>query len=134
MSPEQNSEQWKWTDLVAEILETVMLIVFSVGWYCSIAKMIRTKKASGKSISFVGTICFGYLCGVLAKLAVFNETGELSLLVYVYAWNCCVTAFDGWLVIVLTRREQHLAGDQTKPQRKKSGIGCNFALTAKDGG
>jgi uncharacterized membrane protein len=94
---------------MAEILETLMLIVFSAGWYCSIGKMIRTKKASGKSISFVGMVCFGYLCGVLAKIAFFQETGELSAVVYLYAWNCLVTAFDGWLVIVLNHREKRLA-------------------------
>ncbi len=94
---------------MAEILETLMLIVFSAGWYCSIGKMVLTKKASGKSLSFVAAISFGYLCGALAKIAIFHETGELSALVYIYALNCVVTAVDGWLVIVLTRREQRLA-------------------------
>lgn len=103
---------------MAAILETMMLIVFSIGWYCSIGKMLWTKKASGKSISFVATICFGYLCGVLAKIAIFHETGELSPLVYVYAWNCLVTAFDGWLVIVLTRREQALEAGLPAPERR----------------
>lgn len=86
-----------------------MLIVFSVGWYCSIGKMIRTKKASGKSLGFVGLNVLGYLFGILAKVAVFYETGEMPGLFYVYAWNISVIAFDGWLVIVLTRREQRLA-------------------------
>jgi uncharacterized membrane protein len=94
---------------MAEILETLMLIVFSAGWYCSIGKMILTKKASGKSLSFVAAISSGYLCGALAKIAIFHETGELSALVYIYALNCVVTAVDGWLVIVLTRREKRLA-------------------------
>lgn len=94
---------------MAEILESLMLIVFSAGWYCSIGKMIRTGQASGKSISFVGLVCFGYLCGVLAKIVTFQETGALSALVYLYAWNCLVTGFDGWLVLFLTRREQRQA-------------------------
>ncbi len=92
-----------------------MLIVFSAGWYCSIGKMIRTRKASGKSLGFVGMVCFGYLCGVLAKIAMFQETGELSMIVYLYAWNCVVTGFDGWLVIVLTRRERWLAVETPPP-------------------
>jgi len=109
---------------VAETLETLMLIVFSLGWYCSIAKMIGTGKASGKSIVFVCTICFGFMCGVLAQLARFHETGALSFLVYVYAWNSLVCAFDGWLVIVLTRREQRLAhssGRRHAPDFQRSG-------------
>lgn len=95
--------------MIAEILETLLLIVFSVGWYFSIGQMLLTKKASGKSLSFVAAISFGYLCGALAKIAIFHKIGALSALVYIYALNCVVTAVDGWLVIVLTRREQRLA-------------------------
>lgn len=91
-----------------------MLIIFSIGWYCSIGKMLLTKKASGKSLGFVGLICSGYLCGVLAKLANYHETGVLSGLIWVYGWNFCVTFFDGWLVVMLTRRENR------KSERKRN--------------
>ena len=99
---------------MAETLEMIMLILFSTGWYCSIGKMLWTQKASGKSISFVMTICLGYICGVMAKIAVFRETGDLSDLVYLYALNSLVTAFDGVLVVYLTRREQRLAASHSR--------------------
>lgn len=91
---------------VAEYLETAMLFAFSVGWYCSIAKMLRTRQASGKSLGFVGLVCLGYLCGVLAKTVIFYQTGQLSGIIYVYGWNLAVTAFDGWLVYTLTAAER----------------------------
>lgn len=80
------------------LLEAAMLAAFSVSWYCSIWKMLRTGRASGKSLGFVLLIVGGYICGILSKLALYVETGELSALIALYAWNLLVTAFDAFLV------------------------------------
>ena len=86
-----------------ELLESLMLVSFSTGWYWSIVKMLRTKTATGKSLIFVLMICLGYLLGVSSKLVCWQETGQLSPLIWVYAWNLFVTAFDAALVIRFSR-------------------------------
>ena len=86
-----------------ELLEGLMLVSFSVSWYWSIAKMLRTRTASGKSLNFVLMICFGYVLGVSSKLVAWQEYGALSPLVWVYAWNLLVTAFDAVLVVHYSR-------------------------------
>ncbi|MEO1776873.1 MAG: hypothetical protein AAFS07_18185 [Pseudomonadota bacterium] len=53
--------------LIHEYLEGVMLFCFSIGWYWSIAKMLRTRQAIGKSPCFVTLITIGYGLGALSK-------------------------------------------------------------------
>lgn len=88
---------------MSPFLEAAMLGAFSISWYCSIWKMLRTRQATGKSLGFVLLICFGYLCGIASKLVLYRETGTWSGLVLLYAWNLLVTAFDAWLVFNLSR-------------------------------
>ncbi len=97
------------------VLEAVMLICFSAGWYWSIARMLRVRAAVGKSPCFVVLVCAGYLSGILAKLTLWWETGELDLLILLYAWNCCVTALDLVLVLHFTRMARH--GSRELPER-----------------
>ncbi len=82
-----------------EMLEAAMLISFSISWYWSIAKMLQTRIASGKSFVFVMMICAGYTMGITSKLVEWQATGVLSPLIYVYGWNFLVTAVDAALVI-----------------------------------
>lgn len=86
-----------------DALEGLMLMSFSVSWYWSIAKMVRTKAAAGKSLYFVLMICFGYVLGISSKLVAWRQFGDLSPLIWVYAWNLLVTAFDALLVIRYSR-------------------------------
>ncbi len=86
-----------------ETLEGLMLVSFSVSWYWSIAKMVRTKMAAGKSLYFVLMICFGYVLGISSKLVAWREFGDLSPLISVYGWNLLVTAFDAVLVVRYSR-------------------------------
>jgi hypothetical protein len=83
---------------MTDFLEAAMLTAFSVSWYCSIWKMLTTGRASGKSLGFVLLICAGYVCGIASKIVVFAETGAVSGLVLLYAWNLLVTGFDAFLV------------------------------------
>ena len=85
-------------------LETVMLLLFSVGWYWSIARMLRVRAAVGKSPAFVLCVCTGYACGIASKAALWAETGALSPLVWLYGWNFLVTSFDLMLVLYFSRR------------------------------
>ena len=79
-------------------LEAAMLTAFSVSWYCSIWKMLKTGRSCGKSLGFVLLICAGYVCGIASKFVVVIETGVYSGLILLYAWNLLVTAFDAFLV------------------------------------
>ncbi len=86
------------------VLEASMLIAFSVGWYLSVAKMLTTKVASGKSTSFVALVCLGYAAGIGAKWLEGSATGTLDPVIWLYGWNLSVCLFDLFLVIHLTRR------------------------------
>ena len=102
----------------SEIFEVTMLICFSSGWYWSIARMIRVRAAVGKSPCFVLLICAGYSSGVMSKAMIWWETGELSLLILLYAWNLCVTALDLALVLHFTRRAR--IGHRAPPPAARS--------------
>ena len=88
----------------AQLLESLMLLAFSTGWLFSIAKALRVRVASGKSIGFVCLIITGYACGVAAKLLLAFETGVLSPVVWVYAFNMLVCFVDLSLTLWLTGR------------------------------
>jgi len=92
-----------------EYFEGAMLLFFSVSWYFSIYKMLRVRVAVGKSVVFVSLICTGYLCGILAKIGQWAVTGELSLLVWLYAWNLVVAAVDLLLVFHFGHHLAHQA-------------------------
>ncbi|PWR03265.1 hypothetical protein DKT77_07305 [Meridianimarinicoccus roseus] len=87
-----------------DILEASMLIAFSLGWYMSVIKMLRTGVAAGKSKLCVSMVCFGYCAGVAAKLFEWSVTGALNPLIWLYAWNFAVTGFDLFLVFYLGRK------------------------------
>lgn len=82
----------------AHLFEAAMLTAFSVSWYCSIWKMLVTGEAGGKSLGFVILVVLGYCLGIVAKGIAAVETGEMSLILWLYLWNLLVTGFDGWLV------------------------------------
>ncbi len=84
-------------------LESSMLICFSVGWYMSIAKMLVTRIAAGKSACFVLLVALGYAAGVGAKLFEAAQTGRAASIVWLYGWNMCVCLFDLFLVVLFTR-------------------------------
>lgn len=86
------------------ILEASMLLCFSLGWYMSILKMLRTGEAVGKSTACVALVCFGYGAGLSAKLIEYSLTGTMNPIIWFYAWNGLVTGFDLFLVVLLTRR------------------------------
>ena len=85
--------------IASEFLEAAMLLSFSISWYWSIAKMLRTRVAAGKSALFVVLICAGYVAGVGSKGAAWMAGEPLSPLIWLYAWNLCVTLFDLALVM-----------------------------------
>jgi hypothetical protein len=65
--------------------------------------MVSSKVAAGKSFNFVLMICIGYIFGIVSKILIWQSSGELSLLIWVYGWNFIVTSFDALLVIHYSR-------------------------------
>jgi hypothetical protein len=86
-----------------ELLEGMMLASFSVSWWYSIAKVIETKSACGKSRGFVLLICLGYLLGITSKLIGWHQTGEVSPILWVYVCNLLVIVCDTLLIIRYSR-------------------------------
>jgi hypothetical protein len=89
-----------------EVFESLMLLCFSCSWYFSIVRMLRVRRASGKSAQFVVLICTGYVFGIAAKYFDWQTTGVLSPVVWLYAWNLLVTGFDLALVLHFSRVER----------------------------
>jgi CDP-diglyceride synthetase len=57
---------------IASVFETLMIISFGASWPLSIARSYRSRSTKGKSLFFMCFICFGYLCGITAKLMSHN--------------------------------------------------------------
>lgn len=94
---------------MAPLLEAAMLCAFSISWYCSIWKMLRTRQAARKSLGFLLMICLGYVFGIASKVAWYQDTGVWSELILLYVWSVLVTGFSTCLVVHFTRRTQGLA-------------------------
>ena len=89
-------------------LESVMLTAFSIGWYFSIFKMVKTGETSGKSMGFVLLVLAGYTCGTMAKALYWLETDDGAILVLVYGWYTLVVAADVLLLVYLAERNRSL--------------------------
>lgn len=78
-----------------DIFEAVMLVCFGLAWPFSIYKMLKTKKAHGKSLYFLCVILMGYAAGIL-----FEYFGERNKVMFLYLLNTFMVTLD----ILLTLR------------------------------
>ncbi|MEO1457503.1 MAG: hypothetical protein AAFV49_08025 [Pseudomonadota bacterium] len=95
---------------MADYLEALMLFFFSIGWYWSIARMLRSGTVSGKSVTFVALVTMGYGLGVAAQLARNLQGDGSTLLLCVYAWNLLVVGLDLALVVYFLHRSRARSG------------------------
>lgn len=79
---------------MTELLEALMVVSFGLSWPASIIKSYRSKTAKGKSLFFMLMIAFGYLCGIVWKIIVFNKTGEIKYPSYFYVLNFIMVSID----------------------------------------
>lgn len=86
-----------------DVLQALMFFSFSSSWYWSIAKLLRTKSATGKSLIFALMVCIGYGLGIASLVLASKNGGELNPLIYVFAWNLSVTLVDAALVVRYSR-------------------------------
>lgn len=82
----------------AGILEAMMVISFGISWPVSIMKSLRAKTAKGKSIFFLCMVFFGYICGILSKLA----AGHITYVFGFYVLNLTMVGID--LIVCLRNR------------------------------
>ena len=86
-----------------DTLQALMFFSFSTSWYWSIAKLLRTKSATGKSLIFALMVCIGYSLGIASLVLAWKAGGELNPLIYVFSWNLLVTLVDAALVLRYSR-------------------------------
>ena len=75
---------------MAQIFETMMLILFGLSWPFNISKSLRSRTARGKSISFELIIIAGYLCGIVGKIA----GGNITYVVAFYVLDIAMVTAD----------------------------------------
>lgn len=77
-------------EMLANILETAMIISFGISWPINLVKAYRSRCTGGKSVVFDCFVLGGYLCGVCAKLL--SHTFNLAF--YFYFPNIIMVACD----------------------------------------
>ena len=82
-----------------EIFEMIMLVCFGAAWPLSIHKLLKTKNAGGKSLSFTGVLLVGYLAGIM-----FEYWGTRDFVIYLYVFNTCLVCTDLMLTIKYRRK------------------------------
>ena len=86
--------------MLAEILETIMILSFGISLPINLAKAIRSRSTGGKSILFDYFIGFGYICGIISKVLAHN----FNLAFWFYFPNVIMVTLD----IILYYRNKKL--------------------------
>ena len=89
-------------NMVASLLETVMVICFGLSWPLSIRRSLKSRTAQGKSLFFEVFIVIGYLCGIVAKTILHSY----NLAYWCYYLNTCMVSIDICLWFRNTRLDQ----------------------------
>ncbi len=69
------------------LLEAAMLICFGIAWPLVSLRMLRTRRADGKGLTFTLIILCGYLVGASAKLLAANQGAALAPVFWLYLLN-----------------------------------------------
>jgi len=80
------------------IFEIGMLVCFGVSWPISIAKTLKTKVVTGKSVLFLVIIILGYVCGIIHKLLYSPD-----FVIYLYAVNLVLVTVDLMLCLYYSK-------------------------------
>lgn len=94
--------------VLAEFMETLMIICFSTSWYWSIRQVWISQDSRGMPRLLPAMVAVGCFLGLGGKLALWHETGVLSLVAWIYAWNVILALAQYTLVVKLAEEvEQH---------------------------
>ena len=97
--------------VMAQFLETMMLVCFGLSWPFNIVKSYRSRTAKGKSLLFEVCIIIGYLCGVAGKFL----SGNITYVVAVYFLDILMVGTD--LVLTIRNRRLDRLNTQSGPER-----------------
>lgn len=82
-------------EMSAQILEGIMLVCFGASWPIDILHTLRIRRASGKSLLFMGLIILGYLTGIASKFCRGSVSSEpIETVTWLYALNAVLVAVD----------------------------------------
>jgi len=84
-------------ELLAEILEIVMVVSFGASWPLNVMKSWKSRTTKGKSLPFLLLIFFGYIAGIASKLV--NEAYMASFtskwyVLFFYVLNLLMVGVD----------------------------------------
>ena len=84
-------------ELLAEILEIVMVVSFGASWPLNVMKSWKSRTTKGKSLPFLCLILFGYVAGISSKLV--NEAYMASFaskwyVLFFYVLNFLMVSVD----------------------------------------
>ena len=91
--------------MIADILESAMLIAFGLAWPANIMKTLRTKATTGKSLPFLIMVIVGYAFGLTAKFL----RGDFNFVILFYTLNLLLISSDACLYLYYRRQERRLA-------------------------
>lgn len=84
-------------ELLAEILEVIMVVSFGASWPLNVMKSWRARTTKGKSLPFLCLILFGYVAGITSKFVnegyMANFSTKWYILVF-YILNFVMVAAD----------------------------------------
>ena len=83
------------------IFEALMLVCFGAAWPFSIYRMIKTKRAHGKSQLFLSVILAGYIFGLL-----FQYFGTRNAVIFLYLFNIILVSVDLFLTVKYSQTSQ----------------------------
>ncbi len=79
---------------VVVLCEIAMLIIFGCSWPANIHKSLTSRTTLGKSLTFEIMVVIGYLCGLTAKIIMFQRTGELQASFWFYLADILLVSTD----------------------------------------
>lgn len=89
-----------------ELFEGIMIGSFGLSWPVSVYRSWKSRSTKGKSLAFLLLIEFGYIMGLIGKIA-FNP----SFLIAVYSFNTIFVTTD-IILFLRNRRLERLASDE----------------------
>ena len=82
---------------MAELLEITMIVSFGASWPMNVIKSYKARTTTGKSLSFLFFIFFGYIAGITSKLvnpAYMEEIAQKWYILFFYVLNFIMVGAD----------------------------------------
>lgn len=94
--------------LIATILEAIMVVLFGCSWPFNVYKSIKSKTTKGKSLLFLVLIDVGYVAGIASKIV--SPTFNWNTMWWVFAFyilNFVMVSIDLVLYFINLHNEKH---------------------------